>query len=254
MQETRITNSSNLDKDENELRIDLAAVFRWASKFNWHESVANHFSAALTSDGRKFLLNPKWKHFSTIRASDLIVVDLDDGSQAADDNSVDVAALTIHGSVHSALPQARVLLHCHPEYATALSTLKDPSFRPIDQNTCRFYNRIAIDLSFGGFGDEIDEGKRLASAMGNHSTMMMGNHGVAITSETVAEAFEELYYLERASKTLMLAYASGQPLNELPHEIAEKTALGWDSYKGMAFAHFNYLKEQLDREDPSYKD
>ncbi|MEM7068414.1 MAG: class II aldolase/adducin family protein [Pseudomonadota bacterium] len=241
------------ESEEWDLRVDLAAAFRWAERFNWHESVANHFSASLSANGRRFLLNPKWKHFSTISASDLVVVDLDDPDSASNTELVDPSALTIHGSVHSALPNAKVLLHCHPDYATALSTLKDPSFRPIDQNTCRFYNRMAIDLSFGGFGDDQEEGARLARAMGNHSTMMMGNHGVAVTAETVAHAFEQLYYLERASKTLMVAYASGQPLNELSPDVAEKTAQSWDNYRGISDAHFTHLKSQLDNEDPSYR-
>jgi ribulose-5-phosphate 4-epimerase/fuculose-1-phosphate aldolase len=77
---------------------------------------------------------------------------------------------------------------------------------------------------------------------------------VTVTAGTVAEAFEHLYFFERASKTLMLAYASGQPLNVLPDEIAEKTAQGWREYNDTAFAHFEALKAMLDRKDPSYRD
>ena len=83
--------------------------------------------------------------------------------------------------------------------------------------------------------------------------MIMGNHGVAVTAQNVAHAFEQLYYLEKASKTLMLAYASGQPLNELSPEIAEKTAQQWENYEGISHAHFDFLKSKLDKEDPSYK-
>ena len=41
------------------LRQDLAAAFRLCHRFGWSESVGNHFSAAVSDDGRRFLLNRK---------------------------------------------------------------------------------------------------------------------------------------------------------------------------------------------------
>ena len=146
-----------------------------------------------------------------------------------------------------------MILHCHPPYATALSCLADPSIKPIDQNTARFFNRLAIDLNFGGIADDAEEGKRIAAALGNHSIMMMGNHGVSVVGETVAEAFEHLYYLERASKTMILAYSSGQPLSIMSDDLAEKTASTWEIYSDSAFAHFDQLKAMLDKTDDSYR-
>ncbi|MEM9736420.1 MAG: class II aldolase/adducin family protein [Pseudomonadota bacterium] len=232
------------------LRVELAAAFRWAVRFGWHESVANHFSAALTPDGRRFLLNPKWQHFSTIRARDLVAVDLDAPERAA---PLDASALTIHGAVHARVPAARVVLHCHPCHATALAGLKDPTLKPIDQNTARFYNRVSYDLGFGGLGDTAAEGARLAAALGNHNIMLMGNHGVLVTAESVAHAMELLYYFERAAKTMLLAYASGQELSILPPDLAEETARGWDDYRGLSDAHFAHMKAVLDAEEPDYK-
>jgi len=236
------------------LRVDLAAAFRLAVYFDWHESIANHFSAAVSADGKQFLLNPKWKHFSTIKASDLLLVDANDKTVMESENAPEISAWCIHGAVHASVPQARVLLHCHPAYATALSTLKDPTMKPIDQNTARFYNRIAVDLNFGGIADDEGEGRRIAQAFGNSSIMMMGNHGVSCAAETVAEAFEHLYYLERASKTLMLAYATGQPLSIIDDDIAEKTAQSWEAEGASAFAHFEELKCILDKTDSSFRD
>jgi ribulose-5-phosphate 4-epimerase/fuculose-1-phosphate aldolase len=239
--------------DEHQLRVDLAAAFRLAVEFDWHESVGNHFSATVSSDGRRFLMNPRWKHFSQIRASDLLLLDADDPDVMTGPNAPDASAWTIHGSIHRARPQARVLLHCHPPYATALACLKDPTLKPIDQNTARFFGIVGVDLGFAGIADDADEGRRLAGAFGNYPILLMGNHGVTVSAETVAEAFEDLYFFERASKTLMLAYASGQPLNVLSDRVAETTAAGWKDYNGMAFAHFDALKAQLDQRDPSYR-
>lgn len=240
--------------DEAQWREDLAAAFRLAVDFGWHESVANHFSAAISDDGRQFLLNPRWQHFSTIKASDLLLLNADDAAVMHGDNPPDASAWCIHGAIHRAVPHARVLLHCHPPYATALCALKDPTIKPIDQNTARFYNRMAIDLSFGGIADDSEEGNRIAAAFGNYATLMMGNHGVSVAAGSVAEAFDQLYYLERAAQTMVLAYSTQQPLNIMDDALAEKTAAGWDDYSGAAFAHFEHLKSTLDARDPSWRD
>jgi ribulose-5-phosphate 4-epimerase/fuculose-1-phosphate aldolase len=125
--------AANQAIDERPLRIDLAAAFRITVEFGWHESVDNHFSAAVSADGRQFLLNPRWRHFALIRASDLLLVDASDTSIMSKPDAPDPSAWTIHGSIHRRVPSARVLLHCHPPYVTALACLKDPSIKPIDQ-------------------------------------------------------------------------------------------------------------------------
>lgn len=227
------------------LREDLAAAFRITAQMGWSESVGNHFSAAVSADGKQFLLNRKWQHFASIRPEDLMLLDADDAEVMNRPDAPDASAWTIHGTVHRQCPAARVIIHCHPPHATALATLADPRMLPLDNNTARFFNRLAIDQGFGGIADEAAEGERLAAALGNHKTLLMGNHGVTCTGATVAEAFEDLYFFEKAAQTLLLAYASGQPLNVLSDEVAEKTASGWDDYRGMSYAHFEWLKSQL---------
>ena len=211
----------------------------------WSESVGNHFSAAVSADGKRFLLNAKWQHFASIKPQDLLLLDADDAEVMNRPDAPDASAWTIHGTVHRQCPAARVIIHCHPPHATALATLADPRMLPLDNNTARFFNRLAIDQGFGGIADEAEEGLRLAAALGGKKTLLMGNHGITCTGPTVAEAFEYLYFFEKAAQTLLLAYASGQPLNVLSDEVAEKTAQGWDDYRGMSHAHFDWLKSQL---------
>ena len=245
--------STTIDADEWALRVDLAAAFRLAVMFDWHESVGNHFSAAVSEDGKTFLLNPKWAHFSTVKASNLLLLNTDDPDVMQGENAPDATAWCIHGSLHAQVDHARVVLHCHPPYATALSGLKDPDLKPIDQNTAKYFNRIAIDLNFSGLADDAAEGARIAGALGNKNIMMMGNHGITVVGETVAEAFEDLYFFERAAKTLVLAYSTGQPLNIMSDELAEHTAKGWQPYtQGLAQNHFEYLKSLLDDEGSTY--
>ncbi len=230
---------------EAQLREDLAAAFRIAASLGWHESVGNHFSAAVSDDGRKFLLNRKWQHFATIRPDDLLLLDADDPATLDGPDAPDASAWTIHGTIHRLCPSARVVLHCHPVHSTALAMLADPELKPLDNNTARFFNRVSYDKAFGGIADEAAEGLRLTQALGNHKVMLMGNHGLLCTGQSVAAAFEDMYYFERAAQTQLLAYASGRPLAILSDEVAEKTAQGWEPYHGMADAHFAYLKSTV---------
>ena len=236
---------------EAQLRIDLAALFRIAAKLGWPEAVANHASVALDADGRRFLMNPRWRHFSSLCASDLQVLD---ASAAPEDlpPNLDPTAWAIHGTMHAQLPQARCILHVHPPYATTLACLADPGIKPVDQTSARFHRRVAIDRGYGGMADNAAEGLRLTRTLGGMRVLMMGNHGVLVVGDSVAEAFDALYHLERASRTLLLAYASGQPLSILPDETAEKTARSWEDGGEYARAHFSEMKRLLDRETPGY--
>ena len=245
----------NIDRNsEQQLRIDLAAALRLAARANWHEGVANHFSAAVSNDGKQFLINPRWRHFSLVKASELILMDADDKSAMNRPDAPDPSAWSIHSAIHRNLPHARVALHLHPPYATTLACLKEPSIKPIEQVTARFFNRLAIDNSFGGIASDESEGDRIASTIGNHNAVMMGNHGVSTFAATVAEAFDAMYHLERAARTMVLAYSTGQPLNIMSDELAEETAREWQTYKDAEFSHFAEMKKILDKEDPSYRE
>ena len=240
-------------QSEESLRQDLAAAFRLCHRFGWSESVSNHFSAAVSADGRQILLTPRWQHFATIKASDLLLLDVDDPAVMEGPNAPDPSAWAVHGTLHRELPEARVILHCHSPYATALACLKDPTLLPLDNNTARFFGKTGYDLEFGGISDSAEEGAHLARAMKGNVALVMGNHGISIAGPSVARAFEDLYFFEKAAQTQLLALSTGQPLAVLSDEIAQKTADGWAPYAGAADRHFDYLKSTLDAEDPSWR-
>lgn len=227
------------------LRQDLAAAFRICHQMGWSESVGNHFSAAVSEDGARFLLNPRWQHFATIRPEDLLLLDSGDETVLDGPDAPDASAWCVHGTLHRKKPEAKVILHCHSPYATALSCLADPTVVPIDNNTARFYGRTAYDLDFGGIADAEEEGERLADSLGDKSVLVMGNHGVTVVGETVADAYEDLYFFEKAAQTLILARSSGEKLSVLSDAVAQNTADGWRAYRGMAARHFDFLKAQL---------
>lgn len=240
--------------EETQIRIDLAAALRLSCREGWHEGVANHFSAAVSADGRRFVVNPRWMHWSRVRASDLVLCDADDPTTMDRPDAPDPSAWSIHSALHRELPQARVALHLHPPHATALAALKDPTIHPIDQVTARWYKRLAYDLSFGGIAIEEAEGARIAASVGDKPAVMMQNHGVTTFGATVAEAWDAMYHLERGARTMVLAYSTGQPLAIMPDALAEDTAAEWQTYKQAEFAHFAEMKRLLDREAPDYKD
>ena len=236
-----------------ELQKDLAAVFRWTARLNMNEGIANHFSVCLPNSN-DFYVNGSGLHFSSIKASDIVLVEQDKIEEIKKKPElVDPTALNIHGSIHKKVPHARCILHVHSKYATALSTLKDPTLKPIDQNTMRFYNRVAICNDFGGLGFE-EESNKIAAAIGNNRSMLLANHGVITVGETIAQAFDELYYFEKACETYITALSTNKELNFVEKEIAEKTAQEWENYPiNMGEQHLKAIKLILDKEDSSYK-
>ena len=238
---------------EEQTRIDLAATFRIIAHLGMHEAVANHFSAAVSADGKQFLLNPKWKHFSRIRASDLSLLNADDSSWAEHPN-VDATAWSIHGQIHRLLPHTRAVLHLHPVYTTAVACLATPHIPPIDQNTARYFNRVAVDEFYGGMADTEAEGARLAGLLDGKRRLLMGNHGVMVTASSIGEAFDDIWTLERACQILVTAWSTGQPLRVLSDDVAEKTARSWEGIADFSRRHFEEMKQMMIDADPSVLD
>lgn len=234
-------------------RIDLAAAFHWTVKLNMHEAVANHFSLAINDDGTKFLMNPNQRHFARIRASELLLLDANDPKTMDLPDAPDPTAWGLHGSVHRLCPHARCVMHVHSIYATVLACLADSNLPPIDQNTAMFHGRYVIDDQFGGLAFE-EEGKRCGTLLSDPRTMVliMGNHGILVVGETVAETFNRMFYFERAAETYIKALQTGQPLRILSPEIAEKTAEEIDDYPGQAERHLSEIKALLDQEGSDY--
>ncbi|MGB0844571.1 MAG: class II aldolase and adducin N-terminal domain-containing protein [Alphaproteobacteria bacterium] len=234
-------------------RTDLAATFRWTERFDMHEGVANHFSLAVNESGTKFLMNPNQMHFARIKASDLLLIDAEDPETMNAPNAPDPTAWGLHGSIHREVKHARCVMHVHSIYATVLASLADSNLPPIDQNACMFYNRIVIDEEYGGLAFE-EEGTRCAAMLHDpkKKVMVMGNHGVLVMGENVAEAFNNLYYFERAVSNYIRALQTGMKLRTIPHEIAEKTASELETYPSQADRFLSELKAILDEEACDY--
>ena len=235
-----------------ELQKNLAATFRWTARLNMNEAVANHFSACVPGS-TNFYVNKAGIHFSQIRASDLILITKENINEFKDKPEiVDSTALNIHGSIHEKAPHAKCIFHVHSKYATVLSTLKDPTLKPIDQNTMFFYNKVAVYNDFGGLGFQ-EESIKMANALGNKQHMILANHGILISGETVAEGFNSLYYFEKAAETYIKALSTNKDLNIVSHEIAEKTSDEAINYPVDTAQQFlSQIRLILDKEEPDY--
>ncbi|HEY0294986.1 MAG TPA: aldolase [Bordetella sp.] len=237
-------------------RLDLAAALRCAAKLGFHEGTCNHFSATVPGLPNCYLINPFGLHFAEIRAGDLLLLDAD-GQVIEGEGTVEASAFYIHSRVHQANPGAACVLHTHMPYATAITSLRDGKLALCHQNAARFYGRIAYDDDAGGFQGlalATDEGDRIARALGDKSVLMLRSHGPVVTGPTIAQAFDDLYYLERVAQVQLLAWSSGQPLADIARDKAAEVARDFAEQAPVyAHQHFEALKRQLDRESPDWR-
>src|SRR4051812_41495086 len=235
---------------ERAARVDLAAAFRLAVRMDLHEGVCNHFSVMLP--GGRFLLNRYGLHWSEVAASNLLALDAD-GTVLEGDGEFEKTAFYIHSRIHLSNPRAVCVLHTHMPYATSLTLVEGGRLEMVEQNALRFVDDIAYDDEYNGLVVDNAEGDRLARVLGNKRVMFLANHGVIVVGKSVAEAFDLMYYLERACRLQVLAWSTGKPLRPVAEEVAKKTyAMLLEQTALYAEAHFDALKRILDREEPDY--
>ena len=202
------------------LRADLALALRAAAHHGLAEGICNHFSVELPDGSDRFLLNPRGLLWSEIRADDIVLV-ANDGRKLAGRHEVESTAMFIHAAVHR-LGKACVL-HTHMPYATALTLTADRGLDTcLSQNAMRFHDRIAIDAHYNGLALDDAEGERIARAMGAADVAFLGNHGVIVCGATLAHAYDDLYFLERACLHQVLAQSTGRPLAPVEEALARR--------------------------------
>ena len=235
---------------EQAARTDLAAAFRLAVRMDLHEGVCNHFSLMLPNG--RFLLNRYGLHWSEVTASNLLALDAH-GRILEGEGEFEKTAFYIHSRIHLANARAACVLHTHMPYATSLTLLEGGRLEMVEQNALRFHDDIAYDDIYNGLVVDNAEGDRLAHVLGGKRVMFLANHGVIVVGPTVAEAFDLLYYLERACRLQVLARSSRMPFRKIRPEVVRETCrqilADTPAYAG---AHFSALKRILDREEPGY--
>jgi ribulose-5-phosphate 4-epimerase/fuculose-1-phosphate aldolase len=238
-------------------RIDLAAAHRIAVRQGFNEGIFNHLTFVVPGRPDRYYQIPFGIHWSEVKASSFMEVGVDDGKVKRGQGEVERSCYCIHAPIHKTLPHAKAVFHTHMPYASALTRLEDPRIKEIGQTEVGMMGLIAYDDMYTGPAIEPEEGQRLAKVIGDKPILFMANHGVTTMGESIADAYDRLYYLERAAQVQIFAMWTGQKLKQLPAAVVEKTKRdigGPGLYQGPTPAqrHFDALKRILDREEPDY--
>lgn len=205
------------------LRHDLALALRAAAHHGLAEGVCNHFSVALPDGSERFLINPRGLLWSEVGPEDTVLVDAA-GRVLHGRHRVEPTAMFIHAAVHQIARHA-VVLHTHMPFATALSLTTARALDPtLSQGAMRFHGRTAVDAHYNGLALDEAEGQRIARAMARKDIAFLGNHGVIVAGATLAQAYDDLYYLERACQHEVLARSTGLPMAPVDVALAARVA------------------------------
>jgi len=234
-----------------EARVELAAALRAAALYGFNEGIDNHFSFAVPGSDDLFLLNPFGPDWSELTASDILVVD-GEGNVVDGDGEWEVTAFMIHRGAHRARPSARCVFHTHMPWATAVSSVEGGFDTTLSQSAMGFHGRVST-LAYGGLARAADEGDRIGAAVDDDTiVVMLENHGVLVIGSDVAEAWQRLYFLERACQVQVLAHSTGRPVIAVSDEIARRTGDNFVRDHEAAVKLFASVRRRLDRESPGY--
>ncbi|WP_321813134.1 MULTISPECIES: aldolase [unclassified Paraburkholderia] len=246
---------ANIDVNTEEIwqaRIDLAAALQISGFHGYGEGIDNHFSAVVPGHADLFLINPYGLAFREVTAASIAVCDFN-GNVFAGAGRPEATAFWIHARIHMLRSDIKALFHTHMPYATSLCMLDVDPFDWSLQTSLKFYDRIAIDRDYNGFALSGDEGDRIAKAMGTKPIAFMQNHGITVGGPTIAEAWDDLYYLERAAETQVKAMSTGCKTVPVDLNIVREVALAErTSAHDSARLHFASVKRFLDKQRSDY--
>ncbi len=250
-----LLSNSDLDRPEvRQARVDLAACFRMAAKLGLHEGICNHFSVVVPGREDLMLVNPYGYAFAEVTASSLVICDFH-GRVVAGSGVPEATAFYIHARLHLKHPCARAAFHTHMPHATALAMLEGPPLVWAGQTALKFYGRTLVDEDYNGLALDEREGDRIAASLGEADVVFMKNHGVMVVGPSIAEAWDDLYYLERAAQAQLLAMSTGRPLKPVPEAVARATAAQMrQGDRESARLHLESIKRILMKEQPDFAD
>jgi ribulose-5-phosphate 4-epimerase/fuculose-1-phosphate aldolase len=228
----------------------LAAAFRLFGRFGFDEGIAGHITARDPELTDHFWVNPLGMNFSHVRVSDLILVS-HDGTVVEGSSMVNTAAFVIHSNVHAARPDVVAAAHAHSIYGKSWSSLGRP-LDPITQDACAFYGDHGVFDDYTGVVVDLEEGKRLAHALGEQKAVILRNHGLLTVGHSVEEAAWWFITMERSCQAQLLAEAAGTPVL-IDGPMAQLTSTQVGSHLAGYFS-FQPLYDTITREQPDLFD
>jgi ribulose-5-phosphate 4-epimerase/fuculose-1-phosphate aldolase len=240
-----------------EARVDCACAYRLVRHFGMDDLIYNHISARIPGT-EEFLLNPFGLLYEEMCASALIKVNLKGEVLWQPDwpkglnYTFNLAGFVIHGAIHEAKSEVHCVLHTHSLAGMAVASLEH-GLLPMTQTAMRFAKVAYHD--YEGVVLEMEERNRLLANLGDADVMLLRNHGTLALGKTVAEGFNNLYRLERACRTQLLAQAANDRMLLPPAAIIEKTSHLYrpEVRRPMGLLEWPAMRRLADRLDPSYK-
>lgn len=237
-----------------QVRTDLAACYRLLALYGWDDLVFTHVSARVPGPDDHFLINAYGLFFEEITASSLVKVNLDGEKVIESPYPVNPAGFVIHSAIHDARHSAACVLHLHTKAGIAVST-QEEGLLPISQTSLFPYATLAYH-DYEGVALLDDEKPRLVADLGEKNAMILRNHGLLTTGETIADAFLLMYVLETACQIQVMAQSSGGDLVQVPQAIVDGIQEQANQVtKGLGGALvWPGLLRKLDRRDASFRD
>jgi ribulose-5-phosphate 4-epimerase/fuculose-1-phosphate aldolase len=242
--------------EEWDARLDLAAAYRLAARFGWHDMLGNHFSLRVPGTTDQYLLNPLGLFFEEITASSLVKMDTKGNILSETRHGINKAGEVIHGGILAARPDVAAVMHLHSSAGAGVSAQSD-GLLPISQNALILLDRVRYHDYEGPASDAEDERRRLARDLGDGSILFLRNHGTLTAGRTMGEAFVLLGRVERACE-IQLAAQSGSGIHYPSKDAIDRTkAIGAKMYapgsrSPGAQLEWAAFRRKLDREDPGY--
>jgi len=245
---------SQVSAEEWQVRTDLAACYRIIAMYGWDDLVFTHISARVPGGDDHFLINPYGMLFEEITASSLVKVDLGGNKVLESPYPVNPAGFTIHSAVHEARHDAGCVLHTHTKAGIAVSA-QAGGLLPISQTSLFPYVTLGYH-DYEGVALNEAEKPRLVADLGSNHALILRNHGLLTTGETIADAFLFMYVLETACQIQIMAQSGGGDLVQVPQPIVEGIqAQAEQVTKGLGGSLvWPGLLRKLDRRDSSYRD
>ena len=251
---TAVLRNSRMSEAEWQARQELAACYRVFAMLGWDESIYNHITVKVPDEEDAFLINPYGLHFSEVKASNLVKIDID--GNKLDDNPypVNLAGFTQHSVFHRHLPDAHCIAHTHTTAGMAVASLEG-GLQPVNFYAANWVGQIAYH-DFEGVTVRSEEGERLIEHLGDKRAMLLRNHGILVMGRTVPEAFLKHWSLQRACEIQLATMQGGKPLTIPPEVIAVHQR---DLHKvqipgGPGKADFDAMVRRVDKIDPSWRD
>ena len=239
---------------EQELRIRLAGTYRVFAMLGWTELIYNHITVRLPGPTPRFLINPFGLHYTEVKASNLVCIDLEGRIVGDSPYRANPAGFVVHAAIHGSVPDAHCVMHTHTTAGLAVACSK-AGLENSNFYSAQLQGMVAYH-DFEGITVHVEEGPRLVANLGEKPLLILRNHGLLSIGTTIAQAFARLWTLNRACE-IQLATAALGPARMIPDEVAARCtrdSLQFDPRYGAGEDVLDALLRQVDRIDPSYKE